>query len=69
MSVHGQAKKVTTHTLQEMKRAGEKITLAGETITKSKMQELKLAQLPKLIMTTLLLHANYQNTPRTHEQL
>ena len=27
MSVHGQAKKVTTHTLQEMKRAGEKITM------------------------------------------
>ena len=27
MSVHAQAKKVTTHTLQEMKRAGEKITM------------------------------------------
>jgi len=27
MSVHGKAKKVTTHTLQEMKRAGEKITM------------------------------------------
>ena len=27
MSVHGQAKKITTHTLQEMKRAGEKITM------------------------------------------
>lgn len=27
MSVHGQAKKVTTHTLLEMKRAGEKITM------------------------------------------
>ncbi len=27
MSVHAQAKKVTTHTLQEMKRSGEKITM------------------------------------------
>jgi 3-methyl-2-oxobutanoate hydroxymethyltransferase len=27
MSVHGNARKVTTHTLQEMKRAGEKITM------------------------------------------
>lgn len=27
MSVHGKARKVTTHTLQEMKRAGEKITM------------------------------------------
>ena len=27
MSVHANAKKVTTHTLQEMKRAGEKITM------------------------------------------
>ena len=27
MSVHQQARKVTTHTLQEMKRAGEKITM------------------------------------------
>ena len=27
MSVHGKAKKVTTHTLQEMKRANEKITM------------------------------------------
>ena len=27
MSVHGKAKKVTTHTLQEMKRADEKITM------------------------------------------
>jgi len=27
MSVYGEAKKVTTHTLQEMKRAGEKITM------------------------------------------
>ena len=27
MSVHGKAKKVTTHTLQEMKRAGEKTKL------------------------------------------
>ena len=27
MSVHGKAKKVTTYTLQEMKRAGEKITM------------------------------------------
>ena len=27
MSVHSNAKKVTTHTLQEMKRAGEKITM------------------------------------------
>lgn len=27
MSIHGQARKVTTHTLQEMKSAGEKITM------------------------------------------
>ena len=27
MSVHANARKVTTHTLQEMKRAGEKITM------------------------------------------
>ena len=27
MSIHGTARKVTTHTLQEMKRAGEKITM------------------------------------------
>ena len=27
MSVYGAARKVTTHTLQEMKRAGEKITM------------------------------------------
>ena len=27
MSVYGEARKVTTHTLQEMKRAGEKITM------------------------------------------
>ncbi|MGY8754154.1 MAG: 3-methyl-2-oxobutanoate hydroxymethyltransferase [Candidatus Poseidoniales archaeon] len=27
MSVHSQARKITTHTLQEMKRAGEKITM------------------------------------------
>jgi len=27
MSIHGNARKVTTHTLQEMKRAGEKITM------------------------------------------
>ena len=27
MSIHGKARKVTTHTLQEMKRAGEKITM------------------------------------------
>ena len=27
MSVHAEARKVTTHTLQEMKRAGEPITM------------------------------------------
>jgi len=27
MSVHKEARKITTHTLQEMKRAGEKITM------------------------------------------
>ena len=27
MSVYSEARKVTTHTLQEMKRAGEKITM------------------------------------------
>ena len=27
MSVHSEARKITTHTLQEMKRAGEKITM------------------------------------------